>query len=63
MLLIFSVILVALVFNYINGFHDTANAIATVVSTKVLSPRQAIALAPSPLDGASWWSTTTPAAG
>lgn len=36
------VLLVALVFEYINGFHDTANAIATVVSTKVLTPRQAI---------------------
>src|SRR3954462_13169835 len=32
----------ALVFEYINGFHDTANAIATVVSTKVLTPRAAI---------------------
>jgi PiT family inorganic phosphate transporter len=39
------VLLVALAFEYINGFHDTANAIATVVSTKVLSPRQAILLA------------------
>src|SRR3954464_1149924 len=39
------VLLVALVFEYINGFHDTANAIATVVSTKVLSPREAILLA------------------
>jgi inorganic phosphate transporter, PiT family len=45
MLLILFVILVALVFTYINGFHDTANSIATVVSTKVLTPRQAIALA------------------
>jgi PiT family inorganic phosphate transporter len=45
MLLIFIVILVALVFTYINGFHDTANSIATVVSTKVLSPRQAVLLA------------------
>jgi PiT family inorganic phosphate transporter len=35
----------ALVFDYINGFHDTANAIATVVSTRVLSPRMAIMLA------------------
>jgi len=35
----------ALVFEYINGFHDSANAIATVVSTKVLTPRQAIILA------------------
>ena len=35
---------VALIFEYINGFHDTANAIATTVSTKVLTPRQAIVL-------------------
>lgn len=43
---IFLIVLVAaLVFEYINGFHDAANAIATVVSTKVLTPRQAIALA------------------
>jgi PiT family inorganic phosphate transporter len=33
------------VFEYINGFHDTANSIATVVATKVLSPRQAVVLA------------------
>jgi len=43
--LILGVIFVALVFEYINGFHDTANSIATVVSTKVLTPRQAIVLA------------------
>lgn len=42
MTLFLFVLLAALVFEYINGFHDTANAIATVVSTKVLSPRQAI---------------------
>jgi PiT family inorganic phosphate transporter len=45
MTLIFLVILAALVFTYINGFHDTANSIATVVATKVLTPRQAVALA------------------
>jgi PiT family inorganic phosphate transporter len=45
MTLIFTVIIVALVFEYINGFHDTANSIATVVSTKVLTPRQAVLLA------------------
>src|SRR6266481_2815144 len=55
MALIFTVILVALVFEYINGFHDTANSIATVVSTKVLTPRQAIVLAASTnLLGALW---------
>jgi len=45
MTLLIVVILVALTFEYINGFHDTANSIATVVSTKVLTPRQAISLA------------------
>lgn len=45
MLLVLCVILATLVFTYTNGFHDTANSIATVVATKVLSPRQAILLA------------------
>ncbi|HEY9250490.1 MAG TPA: inorganic phosphate transporter, partial [Rariglobus sp.] len=45
MTLFFIVLFAALVFEYINGFHDAANAIATVVSTKVLTPRQAILLA------------------
>ena len=39
------VILVALIFEFINGFHDTANSIATVVATKVLTPTQAVMLA------------------
>ena len=43
--LVLVVIVVALIFEYINGFHDTANSIATVVGTKVLTPRQAIVLA------------------
>ena len=42
---ILAIILVALVFDYINGFHDAANSIATVVSTRVLSPLQAVAWA------------------
>jgi PiT family inorganic phosphate transporter len=42
MTLVLLVLLAALVFEYINGFHDTANAIATVVSTKVLTPRLAV---------------------
>lgn len=55
MTLILIVIFVALVFEYINGFHDTANSIATVVSTKVLTPRQAIVLAAfTNLIGAMW---------
>src|SRR5687767_9694881 len=45
MTLLIIVILTALIFEYINGFHDTANSIATVVSTKVLTPRQAVLLA------------------
>jgi PiT family inorganic phosphate transporter len=43
--LIFVVILTALVFEFINGFHDTANSIATVVATRVLHPRQAVVMA------------------
>lgn len=55
MTLIITVILIALAFEYINGFHDTANSIATVVSTKVLSPRQAVLLAAfTNLIGALW---------
>ncbi len=45
--LVLLVVLLALVFEYINGFHDTANSIATVVATKVLTPTQAIAMAAS----------------
>src|SRR3989440_4734155 len=45
MLLFLIVVLAAIIFEYSNGFHDAANAIATVVSTKVLTPRQAIAMA------------------
>jgi PiT family inorganic phosphate transporter len=40
--LVILIVVVALVFDYINGFHDAANSIATVVSTRVLSPGQAV---------------------
>src|SRR5512134_2040937 len=40
--LIVAIILIALVFDFLNGFHDAANSIATVVSTRVLTPRQAV---------------------
>ena len=43
--LLIAVVVIALVFNYINGFHDTANSIATVVATKVLTPGKAVLLA------------------
>ncbi len=43
--LLILVVLVALFFDFINGFHDAANAIATSVSTRVLSPRRAILMA------------------
>ena len=36
------IITLALIFDYINGFHDAANSIATIVSTKVLTPFQAV---------------------
>src|SRR5262249_58141389 len=39
------VVLLALAFDYINGFHDTANAVATVISTNVLPARTAVLLA------------------
>ena len=44
MALILLIIVVALAFEFVNGFHDTANAVATSVATKVMTPRQAIAL-------------------
>ena len=43
--LLLCVIALGLVFDFINGFHDTANAIATSVSTRVLTPKAAILMA------------------
>ena len=52
---VLAVVAMALIFQYINGFHDTANSIATVVATKVLSPMQAVGLAAvTNLVGALW---------
>ena len=42
LLFVIFVVLVALIFDYINGFHDSANSISTIVSTRVLSPRNAV---------------------
>src|SRR6186997_704175 len=42
LLIVIGIIAVALVFDFINGFHDAANSIATVVSTRVLSPGKAV---------------------
>ncbi len=43
--IVVALVLVALAFDFMNGFHDAANSIATVVSTRVLTPYQAVALA------------------
>src|SRR5215210_3292397 len=43
--LVIAIIAVALIFDYVNGFHDAANSIATVVATRVLSPGVAVAWA------------------
>jgi len=42
MVLLVITVLTALIFDFLNGFHDAANSIATVVSTRVLSPRLAV---------------------
>ena len=42
---VIAVVLTALIFDFTNGFHDTANAIATSVSTRALTPRTAVLLA------------------
>ena len=45
MILLLAIIVLALVFDYTNGFHDTANAIATAVSTRAIPPRVAALMA------------------
>jgi len=48
LVLVATVVLVALIFDFINGFHDAANSVATIVATRVLSPGQAVLWA-------AWW--------
>ena len=43
--MLFAVVAVALFFDFTNGFHDTANSIATTVSTRALGPREAVVMA------------------
>src|SRR6266478_3912187 len=40
--IVIAIVLIALLFDYINGFHDAANSIATIVSTRVLTPKRAV---------------------
>lgn len=54
MTLVITIIVLALVFDYINGFHDAANSIATVVSTRVLSPTAAVLWAAA-FNFAAYW--------
>ena len=54
--LTYAVVALALVFDFVNGFHDAANAIATIVATRVLNPVQAeveIALSVNAIDSSS----------
>lgn len=43
--MLITIIVFALIFDFVNGFHDAANSIATVVSTRVLTPLQAVLMA------------------
>jgi inorganic phosphate transporter, PiT family len=43
--LVIGVVAFALIFDFLNGFHDSANSIATIMSTRVLTPLQAVAWA------------------
>lgn len=45
LLVVIAIVSVALIFDFTNGFHDAANSIATIVSTRVLTPKQAVILA------------------
>ncbi len=62
LIFIIGIILIAVFFDFINGFHDTANSISTVVSTRVLSPRLAVLLA-AVFNFAAFFVVGTPVAG
>jgi PiT family inorganic phosphate transporter len=57
-ILLIAIIVIALAFDYINGFHDSANAIATVISTRVLTPKAALFMAASLNFAGALFSTT-----
>ena len=54
MTLLIIIIVLALIFDYINGFHDAANSIATIVATKVLTPFQAVVWAAHSGEDEGW---------
>ena len=56
LVLLLLVIVLGLVFEFVNGFHDAANAIATIVATRVLAPTTAVLMAGSPVVTNSVWS-------
>jgi len=62
MFLVVTIIIVALVFDFLNGFHDSANSIATVVTTRVLTPTQAVIMAAFANFIAAFFFTTSVAA-
>ena len=61
-LYVLAIVAVALVFDFINGFHDSANSIATVVSTRVLSPgrRGGLGGGVQRRSRPSWWAPRWP---
>ncbi len=62
MFLIVTIIICALIFDFLNGFHDSANSIATVVTTRVLTPTQAVIMAATANFIAAFFFTTSVAA-
>ena len=59
-ILLVVVVAVALGFDFTNGFHDTANAVATSVSTRAVSPRLAVSIAAAPNLAGAFVTTAVP---